>query len=262
MSNDEIIKTLYQPYFKPRRMNTYFVQNIRSIASIFILFLCSLSFGWTQVMDSDVEVILNDGKKISGTLDTYVPNEYVKIRIADQIITIDAQQIKRVNMGTTGVTRDTFKLRRWYNRTHFSTMFNQNGIGFGIKHSIQYAFANWMLIGAGIGIDNYYLSSVNNVFPVYIDMRSNLIQSKNSPFIGLRAGYGFVHNIVRLGQTQAIGGAYVSPIVGYRLGANKMSVDLFCGLAFQRVSYRFQNALRSDQKILFRRTEIGVAVQF
>ena len=63
-----------------------------------------------------------------------------------------------------------------------------------------------MFVGIGAGIE-YYHKYESTVIPVYCDIRMDILENKNTPFLGMKIGYAF----------NDIDGIYMSPSVGYKI---------------------------------------------
>lgn len=84
-------------------------------------------------------------------------------------------------------------------------------------------------LGVGVGFDRH-LGERQDItfFPVFLDARMNILDTRISPYIGLRAGYSFGKNT----------GVYAYPSVGLSLGVTKrFGFDVALGYSIQSAEF-------------------------
>ena len=105
---------------------------------------------------------------------------------------------------------------------------------FGFSTSHGYQLKPWLYVGAGAGMKishNKHRTDLRTpkediyMFPVFADVRVDLLKSRLSPFLGCRAGY-------TLGNKAF--GLMVNPSLGCRIGlANRLAVNVSIGYCLQ-----------------------------
>lgn len=88
-----------------------------------------------------------------------------------------------------------------------------------------YQFNNYLYVGAGVGL-NFNSSEKKSLYmPMYLDVKANLLRSKVTPFIDLKAGYSVLD----------VKGVYLSPSIGVDYNFyRKLSVYLKVGYTYQK----------------------------
>ena len=213
----------------------------------------------------EVKIKLNNGHRITGQLVSYSINESITIRLGhDQELTFPMEEVAELKMEDFKTEKPyTFKDKRFYNRTSISALTGESSTGFSVNHTITYQFHRKLGVGLGFGVDNYYKEDGYDIFPVFMEIRSYLMQENRTPFIAMRGGYAFAFTDEEIGQIEADGGWMINPTIGYRLSAEKFMVDIFAGIKIQKSDYEyrdFETRIRDD--ITFRRLDIGLGFMF
>ena len=120
------------------------------------------------------EVVLVNGHILVGELVEYIPDEKIVMRIGDgPEITFTMNQVKKIEMIKPKVKQImpyVFKEKGWFNRTSVSAVTGESGTGYVVDHTVTYQYNNYLGIGLGAGISNYYQASGYNIFPVFMEV--------------------------------------------------------------------------------------------
>lgn len=236
--------------------------------SILILLLFGFFMGQAQnETDNNTEVTIEmkSGSVLVGRLISYDPNTETVVEISGNQLTFDSQKIKKIVMKTSTEAKsiNRLKTKKIYNRTNFALLSNANGNGISLNHSVLYQHSRWVGVGIGGGIDNYYFSAGRNVYPLFLEFRSFLVDRNSSPYVSLKSGYGFTFSNEDLGQTLTRGGFLINPTFGYRIGSSGVFMDFYLGLRFQDAIYETNSGWsQSKQDIQWNRVELGFGVSF
>lgn len=214
---------------------------------------------------NNVEVTLKNGHKLSGQLIYYIPHDKLSIRISEgNDLVLPMEEVKDLEMSQEKVVKPySFKERKIYNRTHLSILTGESGDGYALSHSVSYQYKHWIGVGLGAGIANYYNSSGYNLFPVFAEVRSYLLQKNATPFFGLKAGYAFNNADEEIGQLTAEGGRMLNGYLGYRFSGDDMMIDIFSGIVFQKSEYEsISGETLIHDKMEYKRLEMGIGIMF
>lgn len=215
--------------------------------------------------ENDVRIEMLSGSKFVGKLVSYDPNGETTVSINGSEIKFQSDKIKKIVMTTSTETKslNRLKTKRIYNRTNFALLSNANGNGISLNHSVLYQHSRWVGIGLGAGIDNYYFAAGRNVYPVFLEFRSFLVDRNSSPYVSLKSGYGFIVSNEDIGQTYTRGGFLINPTFGYRIGSSGVFMDFYIGMKFQDAIYETNSGWSlSRQDIQWKRIELGFGVSF
>ena len=196
------------------------------------LFFAMACFG--QQKDVVDQIRLKDGNTIHGQIIEWVHNEYVIIKLESGTeVKFPYSDITKIsqNFATEGVKKEKkyeFQEKGWFNQTSFDASLNEQS-GFGFNHAVGYQFNRLFGLGVGSGFHSYTFNDDKRFIPVYLEARSFLLRKNNSPFISLKAGYGFALTNDASDMIDAKGGYLIYPEVGYRLGASK-GPNFFVGM--------------------------------
>jgi len=168
-----------------------------------ILLMSVLSFMASAIMaqnNTQDVVYLKNGGIMRGTLLEMIPDSLLKIQTADgNVFVYKMSEIKKytkeqgINVVNTP-PKDTTGLKRGY----YGVFEYGNGMTFGYANSPftnkisivnGYRICPWFAVGAGFGIRAYLEQGL--FIPVYLDLRTNFINRKTSPYIAIDGGYGF-----------------------------------------------------------------------
>lgn len=237
----------------------------------YILFVLILLFGFSGFAQDSIDpenktkVYLKNGSVLIGNLISYSPNESIIFEINGNEIIIPLSVIKKTVMMTSSneVKVNHLKSKHFYNRTNFGLITNSNGTGISLTHSVLYQYSNWIGVGIGAGIDNYYFKEGRNVYPVFLEFKSYLVDRNSAPYVSIKSGYGFTFANEDLGQTKTRGGLIFNPTFGYRIGSSGVFMDFYFGFRFQNAYYEIYDGwAQKQQEIKWNRVEIGTAVSF
>ena len=237
-----------------------------------LLVTLSLFVFWGQAQNVDItekkhetKIVLLNGTTLIGELVSYDPNTTIVISISGNEIVLPSDKIKKIVMMTSSeqVNINRLKTKRLYNRTNIGLLSNSNGNGITLNHSVLYQHSRWIGVGLGAGIDNYYFQSGRNVYPVFVEFKSFLVDRNSSPYVSLKSGYGFIFSNEDLGQEYTKGGLIFNPTFGYRIGSSGVFMDFYMGFRFQKAQYEINDGWSyRSQDIQWNRVEIGTAVSF
>ncbi len=161
-----------------------------------------------------------------------------------------------------------FRDRGWYQAAAVGMMPNTvsrpggrlNGLEMSMV--VGHQWSRWLGTGLGTGAYFYRPWSGEIVYPVFAEGRSYLMKQKSSPYVVLRAGYGFAFRNRSIGIAEASGGKMFNPAIGYRFGDHdglKLCFDL--GLMFQEAAFTYTSGTdRSDIDLIYRRLNFRVAL--
>lgn len=184
-------------------------------------------------------VYLKDGSVIRGQLLEYNPAESVRIQTADgSIYVYDADRLERIDKEHGDFWTDSpDEMRR---RARHTLTGYKGFVDLGLTShdkSLQldtshgYQFNNYVYLGAGLGIHNYY-DFKDNLFvvPLFLNFRVNFVNERVTPFLDLKLGYG----------SGDLEGSYTALGLGLRIGVGgKKAVNLQLGINSQATDYEY-----------------------
>lgn len=232
------------------------------ILFLLLFWLVSISV-YGQKQSKDI-VILEDRSRLIGEVISYNPVTELIFSMGGHELVIPAEKVNKVIMDDKTVHLSALNSKSWYYRANFGVLTNQNGTGVSFNHSFYYGLKSWLQVGAGFGIDNYYLQSGRNIWPLYAEVKSYLVESNSSPYLSLKSGYSFIFTSEENAQTYTCGGPMIAPSIGYRIGSRGMFIDLYAGVRFQSAEYHsiIFNGGNSEQRIVWKRLELGLGFNF
>ncbi len=236
----------------------------------FLALVCLLmSFtGFAQSESSEnlkTKVFLKNGSVLIAEYKSYDPNGDMVIILNGSDFIVPANEVKKIVMmeSSTKVNINRLATKKVYHRTNFASLSNGNGNGISLNYCALYQHSRWLGVGLGVGIDNYYFTQGRNVYPLFAEFRSYLVDRNSSPYVSLKSGYGFIFSDEDLGQTKTRGGVLINPTFGYRFGSSGIMFDAYLGLRFQDAEYEFFDSWRfRQQDIQWNRVEIGFGISF
>jgi len=240
-----------------------------------LLTLLSISAA-AQTAYEDV-VYLKNGSIIHGTIIEQIPNESIKIQTKDRSVFVyKMDEILKLTKEETALppgrmkgtrqvaTRDNIKKNGFTNITEItfgksfkpsSTTYTQNGYiyydvishfdeisngpALGIQTINGYQFSHYLVAGAGIGM---HLYSNLMLVPFFIDLRSNILQQRVSPFVDIQYGYSYTREQIFPGTTinsnsDDKGGVLLCPSIGVKFFViPKMALNLSLGYRYQQLT--------------------------
>lgn len=271
--------------------------------------LCLFSLLFVAVMAQQQKVAqthtitLKDGTVYQGVIKQYIEGEKLLLQLGPNIIkTIKDKDIKKLvqdgaaspNPQSESIALSTpdkmyqFQEKGLYFESNAQLMlgssafFNlpQNGKrvnkidpGIGAQLIGGYQINRFIGVGAGVGLDYYYLNSGETLLPVFADVRGYLLKSNVSPMYKLQAGYGFAFTDEDRNMLDAEGGFMWYPALGVRFGASESAnFMLDFGVKVQKANYIFQasNAqtwwnirdVRVQNDMIYRRFVVRTAILF
>ena len=220
--------------------------------TIFILTLCLLGgviaeAQTTQNKKEKQEVVtLKNGHKLRGKIVTYAPLDSLVIQEDDGTLqTIYWDRIKQITkekwqpQQTLGSDFTPGKVpqkgyRGFFDLEYYKSIDAISRNHYGISTSHGYQVKPWLFVGAGAGIKLSHKKHYENfdrppkdfyMFPVFADLRLDLLKNKFSPFLDCRVGY-------TLGN-QAYG-VMLNPSLGCRIGlVNRLAANISLGYSMQ-----------------------------
>jgi len=240
--------------------------------SITLLFMLALVVSCWHTADAQsilkpkqTTVVLKSGTKLVGDLISYDPNTEVVISIIGNEIAIPSSRVKKIVMPASSkqVNINRIKTKKIYHRTNVGILSNANGNGISLNYSALYQHSRWIGIGLGTGIDNYYFQPGRNVYPIFTEIKSFLVDGNSSPYVSLKSGYGFINTNSDENQINTKGGMFINPNFGYRIGSSGVFMDIYIGLRFQNATYDINDGWSvRHQDIRWNRVETGIGISF
>ncbi len=213
------------------------------------------------------KLYLQNGSILTGKLIQYDQSDTIIFALSEtEIIHFQSNVVKKVQMAGRSTREEehfSFKSRTWYIRSQVSFLHTKSNQGLSLSLSGGYQINYWLAAGVGAGIDNYYTTEGQNIYPVFGEIRASLFKKNKTPYLALRTGYGFVKEDESVGQSYAKGSWMINPVFGYRLGGGRSYLDIFAGARFQSVRYIFSDSWSTTERnIDFRRYDIGLGITF
>ena len=219
--------------------------------TIIILTLCLLGGmvvqAQTQNKKEKQEVVkLKNGHRVRGKIVTYAPLDSLVIQEDDGTLqTIYWDNIKQITkedwqpQQTLGSDFTPGKgpqrgYRGFVDLEYYKSIDAISRNHYGISTSHGYQFKPWLFVGAGAGIKLSHKKHYENfdrppkdfyMFPVFADVRFDLLKNKFSPFLDCRVGY-------TLGNKAY--GVMLNPSLGCRIGlSNRLAINATIGYSLQ-----------------------------
>lgn len=238
--------------------------------SVFLVFLFSLignfgAFAQSAKYSGETIVVMKSGTRLQGKLLSYDPNTEVILEVLGNELKLPSSRVKKIVMPTSSrrVNINRIQTKKIYHRTNMGLLSNANGNGISLNYSALYQHNRWLAVGLGAGIDNYYFKRGRNVYPIFTEIKSYLVDGNSSPYVSLKSGYGFIPTNEDENQTNTKGGMIFNPTFGYRLGSSGVFMDFYIGLRFQSAEYESNTGWsKSHQEIQWNRIETGFGVSF
>ena len=182
---------------------------------------------------------------------------------------IEAQnRINKQEFGDTLKSNSVLKKKGYYSHLSGGILIGSNQFGEDTRISFQYVqayqFNRFAGIGVGLGADFYYL---NSVFPLFIQLESEFLKTKVSPYIYASGGYGFAAPVDPQAQaliTQKGGLMYEfgGGIKAFR--SRKKALRLAVAYHFQEVYSEHQTwwTTERERTLQYRRIKVALGYQF
>lgn len=219
-----------------------------------LLFCLISSLAFAQNFYQDV-VYLKDGSIIRGIIIEQVPNKSIKIETENRNIFVyqiddverlvkekmsdhNDSKIKVINKnglqkGYKAIIDLGFQLSRY---SYYEDDL-ESGIRFDFVNGHQ--FNPYFYLGAGIGL-RHLISFETAIIPLFVNLKTNFIDHKNSPFLSVKIGHSFVNDEISLRNY----GFLLSPSVG---GNFKISPNSFLNVG---LGYEMQGSTYSIYKYI------------
>ncbi|MDE7410765.1 MAG: hypothetical protein K2M94_01845 [Paramuribaculum sp.] len=212
------------------------------------LLLCAVcavsSFG------KEKTVYLKNGRIVKGVITEQLPGDSFKIQISNGNIYVysidDVDKIVNNNKGyiksnSFNATDSGERYRGGVQKGYRGFADIGYGVGFGSDVNIDrielftshgYQVCPYFYAGGGVGLVKYIESRVIG-FPVFADLRTDILNNWISPFVDVKVGYSLAD----------IEGLYFAPSVGCRMGlSQKVGLHLSVGYELQMADvYKFLN---------------------
>lgn len=219
---------------------------MKRIILVFILILFAGGYvAHSQTPQQEV-VYLKNGSMIRGTVIEQIVGQSLKIQTADgSIFVYRMDEVEKITKESPIQTKRTASLVPAGNITSYRGFVDfgyTQKLGGGANRielttSHGYQFTPYFFTGAGIGVhcylqeSNMWHSDAKIPFiPMFVDLRSNLMQGFIVPFIGLKGGYSLVIDEGLYG-----GGLYVAPSVGVKyMLSETFALNLSLGYSYQQ----------------------------
>jgi len=250
-------------------------------------------------------VTLKDGTVYQGVIKQYVDGEELMLQLGPNIIkTIKDKDIKKLVLDgastptpsseSNPITLSTpdkpynFQEKGLYFESNAQLMLGSSAFssapqegdrinkidpGIGAQLIGGYQVNRFIGVGAGVGLDYYYLNSGETLLPVFLDVRGYLLKRNVSPMYKLQAGYGFAFKDEDRNMIDAEGGLMWYPALGVRFGAAKSAnFMLDFGVKVQQANYIFSASnvlprwsireVQIKNDMIYRRFVIRTAILF
>ncbi len=210
-------------FFNIIKMKRLFVTGVLSLISIFSL----------SAQNYQEAVYLKSGSVVRGTIIEQQPNVSLKIKTADGSIFVypmnEVEKItkeERTNRRSEKSNRIRTDVKGYRGLVEVGTIVNFRASGtaidkgaFSATTSHGYQFNPHVFLGAGFGLD-YHAAGKRLFIPLFVDLRTNFLDTNITPFWGIKAGYS-------IGSKKAYNkvstGAYFNPTFGVRFILNRQS---------------------------------------
>jgi hypothetical protein len=188
-----------------------------------VLFLLALSTTFAVAQNNYQDVVyLKNGSIIRGVIVEQVPNQSIKIELADKSIFVyqftEIEKLtKELSPGRTAYS-DGPELGYSFN-IEVGHQFNVdtsilNAVSLNIIDGFQ--VSPYVFVGAGVGVRYFYddfISDANGkaafLIPVFADVKVNFINNATSPYFSLGLGYTFDPSYAFVGV-----GVFINPTIG------------------------------------------------
>ncbi len=138
--------------------------------------------------------------------------------------------------------------------------------GAGASTVFGYRFGPLLSVGLGPGVDNYNVDG-QIIFPLFAECRGRLPSKREdgSLYASMAGGYGFAFRQSNSTYTDAKGGYFLYPALGYSFAVSeRMEVSLDLGVKFQKAEFfRTFPGVGSDRiDLVFRRISFRLGLSF
>lgn len=229
------------------------MKNAIRLTCFFLLF-ATASWGQADSTTSAplVDVVwLRDGSRLVGSITRWELDHGLELKLASgTLITIPKKDISQVFQQVQPGTENelipmkvkkpyAFKERGLYHQLSMFFHGSENYGGSGLQYALGYRFNRMFSLGAGFGYETNEIGNGRNLTPIFAEVRGFLKAEKVTPYYGFKIGHSIADNadtdsdffFPEIGK----GGIYISPEIGVRVGAQKVSF-------FFGVEYKYQEA--------------------
>lgn len=218
--------------------------------------------------DSTAQIVLKNGKVITGKILVQKPHEVVILSISkDSSVAIVWEDIKEINKWKkVNILNETTENERMPKRK-LPIYYKEKGpyfdyissVGFGNTYrgfalfSLHadflwgYTFNRYLSVGAGFG--HHYYPDVAFIGPLMMEIRSNFLQKRMSPFLYVRGGYAALSNPTVV-HTAFKAKQFLNMGIGYQENtARKFAWTYSVGLQKQWTYLKMTNTIRQVNPI-------------
>lgn len=213
---------------------------------------------------------MRSGDRFQGKLLSYQPNGELHFQTWNGTdIWTRTESVRRITQHCGERRRYHFRERGWYHATRGSVTFGRDYYGYAagglsLLHSSGYSLERRLGFGLGFGLENYAMDDVGPVsYPIFAEARGYTRAKSVSPFYAVGLGGAFAGRAEtgwNLEESDWRGGWMALAQTGVRFGNH---FTLHVGLRFQRMSRSWVsswNGSRGDDRILYRRAELGIGI--
>jgi hypothetical protein len=218
----------------------------------FIVYILALLFSicaYTQTIQYEDVIYLKNGSVVRGMIIEQIPNKTLKIKTADRnIFVFEFDKIEKITKEEIPqeVTEDQVQeiapvsdyvaKENGFEATvdmFFAIDLQWGEPVIGLHAIAGYRIMPQLFIGGGTGVELY---SEGNLMPLFINIRTDFVESRVSPFFATNMGYalGWVNNA----DGSDWGGVFIEPSFGFRFNINqRFGINISSSIKFQRAYY-------------------------
>ena len=142
--------------------------------------------------------------------------------------------------------------------------------GIGMKGVVGYQWNRWMGTGLGFGVETYYPTQGEMLYPLFLELRGYFNESNASFYYSLASGYSFAIKNEEAGISDAKGGLLFHPALGLRLGGSanaNFTIDVGVQLQKARFTRAYNNwrgigTEMQEYKMFYQRIAIRLGMLF
>lgn len=217
----------------------------KPILLLLSLLICVITYG-QKVQYEDV-VYLKNGSIVRGMITEQVPGQAVTIKTADKnIFVFDVGEIEKITKEELPAgSNQEFPVQKsgsyngkqkGFEGTVDLMLAMQLGWGepvMGMSAVVGYRFMPQLFIGGGAGVEMY---SEETMLPLMLQVRTDFVEAKVSPFFVMNAGYAF--GWVNEESGSDWGGMFMEPGIGFRFNiAEHFGLNISSSFKFQRAYF-------------------------
>jgi hypothetical protein len=221
------------------------------------LFFLMATAAWGQsdstFTGSLVDVVwLKDGSRLVGSITRWELDHGLELKLASgAIMTIPKRDISQVFQQVKPGAENAlipikvkkpyaFKERGLYHQLSMFFHGSENYGGSGIQYALGYRFNRLFSLGVGAGYETNEIGNGRDLMPIFAEVRGFLKAEKVTPYYGLKIGHSIADNDSEndfIFSETGKGGIYISPEIGLRVGAQKVSFFFGAEYKYQEASY-------------------------